>query len=118
MFKKKKKENRNFARADFYQASYFKVEDEGKDAPINECWFNNISLGGVAIEADKNRLEKDKKIKVLYKIGTIYRNDLLSIRFGRKLMSRFRFGCQFVDEDDARDNLIKKYIEEKLEKES
>jgi hypothetical protein len=111
IFSKKPKNNRNFARAEFYQPSYFIVENDEKSA-ANECWFNNISMGGLAFESERENLE-NSVVNILYKIGPQLRKDRLQVRFSRKLMSRWRYGCQFVNPDEQRNTIIAGYVEQR-----
>ncbi len=111
IFGKKSKNNRVYPRADFYQPSYFIVDNNANTA-TTECWFNNISIGGMAFESEQAGLE-DTMVNILYKIGPHMRKDRLAIRFARKLMTRWRYGCQFTDADPHRNELIGRYIEQK-----
>jgi hypothetical protein len=112
IFSKKSKNSREFPRASFYQPSYFIVENDESPA-ANECWFNNISLGGLAFESERDNLA-DSVINVLYKIGPQMRKDRLQVKFAQKLMTKWRYGCQFVGSDDQRNTIIAHYIEKKL----
>ena len=111
IFSKKSKNNRAYPRADFFQPSYFMVDSE-INTSTSECWFNNISQGGLAFESEKDGLE-NAVINILYKIGTQMRKDRLAVRFARKLMTRWRYGCQFLDPDPQRNELIGHYIDQK-----
>ncbi|HQF10257.1 MAG TPA: PilZ domain-containing protein [Spirochaetota bacterium] len=112
IFSKKQKNNRAFPRADFYQPSYFIVENDENPA-ANECWFNNISVGGLAFESERDNLDS-ATINILYKIGPQMRKDKLQVMFSRKLMTKWRYGCQFVQNDDQRNSIIAQYVEKKL----
>jgi hypothetical protein len=112
IFGKKSKNNRKYPRAAFYQPSYFIVENDDSPA-ANECWFNNISLGGMAFESERNNLT-DSVINVLYKIGPQMRKDRLQVIFAHKLMTKWRYGCQFLSSDEQRNTIIAHYIEKKL----
>lgn len=109
--KKSSKNNRIYPRADFYQPSYF-IVDSNVNMATTECWFNNISLGGIAFESEKAGLE-DAVVNILYKIGPHMRKDRLAVRFAQKLMTKWRYGCQFTDPDPQRNDLIGRYIEQK-----
>lgn len=112
IFNKKPKNNRTSQRADFYQPSYFIVENDASPA-ANECWFNNISVGGLAFESERDNLDK-AVINILYKIGPQMRKDKLQVMFSRKLMSKWRYGCQFMQPDEQRNTIIAQYVEKKL----
>lgn len=112
IFGKRSKNNRKHPRAAFYQPSYFIVENDDSPA-ANECWFNNISLGGMAFESERNNLT-DSVINVLYKIGPQMRKDRLQVIFAHKLMTKWRYGCQFLSSDEQRSTIIAHYIEKKL----
>lgn len=112
--KKSSKNDRVYPRADFFQPSYF-VVDSSADSSTNECWFNNISVGGMAFESEQSDL-KNAVINILYKIGPHMRKDRLTVRFAKKLMTRWRYGCQFTDPDPQRNELIAHYIELKQDK--
>lgn len=112
IFRKKHKNNRTYPRAAFYQPSYFIVENDDR-SNANECWFNNISVGGMAFESERDNLD-DSVVNVLYKIGPQMRKDKLQVKFSQKLMTRWRYGCQFLSPDDNRNVIISKYIEQKL----
>jgi hypothetical protein len=111
IFGKKSRNNRAYQRADFYQPSYFLVDSSANTA-TTECWFNNISLGGMAFESEQGGLD-DAVVNILYKIGPHMRKDRLAVRFARKLMTKWRYGCQFTDPDPQRNQLIAQYIEQK-----
>lgn len=115
MFFRKNRENRSYERIDFFQSSYFLVEGEPQEQATNECWFTNISLGGVAFQAALEPQNADTTIRVLYRLGQHYRNDSMQVRFVRKLMSQWQYGCQFVDDDEARTDQIAEYIRKKKE---
>jgi hypothetical protein len=112
IFSKKQKNNREHPRADFYQPSYFIVENDESPA-ANECWFNNISVGGLAFESERDNLDQ-ATINILYKIGPQMRKDKLQVMFSRKLMTKWRYGCQFVQSDDQRNTIIAQYVDKKL----
>ena len=112
LFNKKSKNNRMYPRVDFFQPSYFIVENE-ENSPTNECWFTNISLGGLAFESDRDNLN-ESVVNILYKIGPQLRKDRLQIRFTRKLMSKWRYGCQFISPDERRNELISQFVVQKL----
>ncbi|MBN2160570.1 MAG: PilZ domain-containing protein [Spirochaetes bacterium] len=112
IFSKNPKNNRAYPRADFYQPSYFIVDSDDTIA-ANECWFNNISLGGLAFESERSDLNK-AVINVLYKIGPQLRKDRLLVKFSRKLMSRWRYGCQFMSTDEQRNTIIARYVDQKI----
>ncbi len=114
LFNKKPANNRAYPRVDFFQPSYFIVENDAVPS-ANDCWFNNISLGGLSFESEKNDLDK-AVVSVLYKIGALMRKDMLQVRFSRKLMTKWRYGCQFLLPDEQRNELIEKYVEQKTEK--
>jgi hypothetical protein len=114
LFGKKTKNNRVFPRAEFYQPSYFIVENEDNRA-ATECWFNNISLGGLAFESERDNLS-DSMINILYKIGPQLRKDKLQVKFSKKLMTKWRYGCQFVNVDEQRNSIIAGYVDQKIMK--
>ena len=114
MLFKKPENKRQFPRADFFQASYFMIP--GTDMPATmECWCNNISEGGISFDCDRNDLG-DNVIRVLYKIGSLYRKDDLKIRHASRLLSRWQYGCEFISADDQRDAVIGSYVGAKLER--
>jgi|WetSurMetagenome_2_1015567.scaffolds.fasta_scaffold1710579_1 hypothetical protein len=100
---------RKHDRIDFYQSSFFRLENGTEKT--NECWFNNISLGGICFDSENSDLEIGEFVKVLYKIETKIRHDQGVVRFKSKALNNWRYGCEFVDQDEQRSELIKKYIE-------
>lgn len=114
MLFKKPENKREYARADFFQASYFMIPGTDKPATV-ECWCNNISEGGISFETDRNDLD-DNTIRVLYKIGSLYRKDDLKIKHAARLLSRWRYGCEFLSTDDHRNAVIANYVGNKLER--
>lgn len=112
IFSKNPRNNRAYPRADFYQPSYF-IVDSDEAIAANECWFNNISLGGLAFESERDDLN-NTVINVLYKIGPQLRKDRLQVKFSRKLMARWRYGCQFVSTDEQRNSIIARYVDQKI----
>ncbi len=107
--KSKKQEERKYERIEFYQSSYYRFNK--KDEKTYECWFNNISLGGMCIDTDNGNVKLDEVIKVLYKIETKIRYDECKVRYMTKALNNWRYGCEFVREDPQRDELIKRYID-------
>ena len=112
LFGKKQKNMRVYPRVDFFQSSYYLIENEGKTG-TNECWFYNISMGGIGFESDKADLI-NAIITIIYKIGSQYRKDRLKIKYSTRLISKWRYGCQFMNADDQRNRLISYYIGERV----
>lgn len=113
--KKKSEKNlvdRQSERIEFYQSSYYKVED-GKELTY-ECWFNNISMGGLCLDTNNEGLKNDDIVRTLYKIGFKIRNDTCKICYKSKALNNWRYGCRFTDSDPQRDELIKQYIMEHM----
>jgi hypothetical protein len=109
IFGKKQQNNRAYPRADFFQPSFFIVEDD-TNQKATECWCNNISVGGLAFESERGNLN-DAMVRILYKIGNQTRKDSMQVRFSHRLMSRFRYGCQFTSPDPKRNDLISRYVD-------
>ncbi len=113
LFKKQRIENRAYPRVDFFQPSFFMVENDAVPS-ATDCWFNNISLGGLSIESDRERLD-EAEISVLYRIGRQMRKDRLRVKFSKKLMTKWRYGCQFMLPDEQRSSLIEEYVTKKID---
>lgn len=113
LFKKQRVENRAYPRVDFFQPSFFMVENDAVPS-ATDCWFNNISLGGLSLESDRERLD-EAEISVLYRIGRQMRKDRLQVRFSKKLMTKWRYGCQFMLPDEQRSSLIEEYVTKKID---
>jgi hypothetical protein len=109
VFGKKNWEKRRDPRADCFQSSYFVVENETRPG-TNECWINNVSVGGIGLESDRNDLQ-NRVIKTLYKIGSHLRQDHLRIKYAARLLSKWRYGCQFIAPDEQRTQIITSYID-------
>ncbi|MBN1534707.1 MAG: PilZ domain-containing protein [Spirochaetes bacterium] len=105
----KRSEERKHERIDFYQSSFFRTENGTEKT--NECWFNNISMGGICFDTENSDLEVGESIKALYKIETKIRHDQCVIRFKSKALNNWRYGCEFTAADQQRSELIKRYIE-------
>jgi hypothetical protein len=112
LFGKKQKNIRAYPRVDFFQSSYYLIENEGPSG-TNECWFYNISLGGIGFESEKTDLI-NAIITIVYKIGSQYRKDRLKIKYSTRLISKWRYGCQFINDDDQRNKLISYYIGQRV----
>lgn len=116
MFFKSKKEKtedtekRKDPRAGFYQASYFLPASSTEDSAMHECWFSNISEGGIAIETKENLLQDGDEIRILYKIGSKLRNDTLKVLSSRSRFNRFIYGCAFSESDEERNVMISEYF--------
>ncbi len=95
-------------RTDFFQQSYFVIDNNDQQG-TNECWCYNISIGGLGIESAKNNLA-NAIITVIYKLGSQYRKDRLRIKYSTRLISKYRYGCQFVNDDEHRNKLIAYFI--------
>jgi hypothetical protein len=104
-----KSEERKHERIDFYQSSFFRSEN-GTEKTY-ECWFNNISMGGLCFDTENSELGVGEALKVLYKIETKIRHDQCVIRYKSKALNNWRYGCEFTGQDQQRSELIKKYIE-------
>jgi hypothetical protein len=111
IFGKKSKNNRIYPRADFFQSSYFMVDNNANRATA-ECWCNNISLGGISFDSEQAGLDS-AVVNILYKIGPHMRKDRLAVRFAKKFMTQWRYGGQFTDPDPQRSELIGRYVEQK-----
>ncbi len=111
LFRKKEKNMRAHPRMDFFQPSYFIIDSDGQQG-TNECWFYNISIGGIGIESGKDNLA-NTTITVIYKLGSQYRKDRLQIKYSNRFFSKWRYGCQFLSDDDNRDKLISYFITQK-----
>jgi hypothetical protein len=112
----KKNNSRVHPRADFFQKAYFIVEGTSHSV-THECWFFNISLGGMGLESDRTDL-KNAIIDVLYTINTQFRKDRLLIKYSIKGISKWRYGGQFLNDDDARSTLISHFIEKRLKRDA
>lgn len=110
-FWKKQKDTRAYPRVDFFQSTYFIVENENQPV-TSECWFYDISVGGIGFESEKDNLDK-ATVDVVYKIGSQYRKDRLSIQYTNRLISKWRYGCKFLSQDENRNKLISYYIEKR-----
>ncbi len=116
MFKKKKNKDaakvneRKHPRYDFFQQAYYRIVEEN-DTDAEECWVNNISLGGLCIEIGNNILTEGDIIKVVYKVITSFRKDELRVMYIKKVINNWRYGCLFIQADEKRDAIITKYIE-------
>lgn len=106
-----RKNSRVYPRSDFFQKAYFIVEDDAHPV-THDCWFFNISLGGIGLECDRDNLV-NATINVVYKVGTQLRKDRLQIKYSIKCISKWRYGGQFLHEDNARNTLISHFIEKK-----
>jgi hypothetical protein len=106
IFKKKQedkqKERREFKRIDFIQSSYFKTTGKSE---INECWFNNISAGGISIDIDFD-LPAGNEILVIYKIGSKIMKDPVMIKHKSRILNNWRCGCSFLNKDEERMYII------------
>lgn len=100
-------EKRSVPRTGFFQSSYFLPVTDNSDT--FECWFKDISQGGVSFQTRTDRLKEGDEIKILYKIGTKLRNDKMSIRSARKVYDNYRYGCAFIDPDEGRSFIINEY---------
>lgn len=114
-FKSRKKkdsdlEKRVDQRASFFQSSYFLPVNQGGAADTFECWFSNISEGGLAFETRAEKLHEGDEIKVLYKLGTQLRNDNLKIQFASRVLDKYRYGCAFMESDENRKLMINQYF--------
>lgn len=105
-----KSEKRREPRASFYQSSYFLPVSMSDNVETFECWFNNISEGGLAFETSLDRMKEGDEVKVLYKIGTKYRNDKMKIQFACRKLDNYKYGCAFVDMDENRKMMIEEYL--------
>ncbi|HPS58190.1 MAG TPA: PilZ domain-containing protein [Spirochaetota bacterium] len=105
-----KTEKRKGPRAGFYQASYFLPANAEGESSTNECWFSNISEGGIAFETKENNLKEGDEIKILYKIGAKLRNDALKVLTSRTRYNKFLYGCAFIDSDENRNVMINEYV--------
>jgi len=117
-FKKKNDkglEKRKEPRVRFYQASYFLPVSQSEESGTFECWFNNISEGGLSFETNLSKMKEGDEVKVLYKIGTKYRNDNLKIQFASRSLDKYKYGCAFVDSDENRKMMIDEYFKMKSE---
>lgn len=103
-------EKRKGPRAGLYQATYFLPANSTEDANMHECWFSNISEGGLAFETKENNLKEGDEIKILYKIGVKMRNDVLKVLTARKSYNKFLYGCAFIDADENRNVMINEYV--------
>ncbi|MCU0849304.1 MAG: PilZ domain-containing protein [Spirochaetes bacterium] len=101
---------RQHKRVDFFQSSYYLVMAENRAPASSECWFTNISAGGLSFDTKKTDITEGDEVKVLYKIGTKFRNDRLNVRFIRKSLDSFKCGCEFIEPDTERSDLIKNMI--------
>jgi hypothetical protein len=116
VFKKKKNKDtlkvdeRKYPRYDFFQHAYYRIVEEN-DTDAEECWVNNISLGGLCIEIGSNILSEGDTIKVVYKVITSFRKDELKVMYMKKVINNWRYGCLFIHDDEKRDRIIAKYIE-------
>lgn len=100
-------EVRKFERIEFFQSSFYTENDA-----THECWFNNISLGGLCFDTHNADLDINEIIKILYKVGIKIRNDSCKICYKTRALNNWRYGCEFVEKDEQRDALIKKYVTE------
>ena len=116
MFFKSKKEKdvtaekRKGPRAGLYQATYFLPANSTEDANMHECWFSNISEGGIAFETKEDNLKAGDEIKILYKIGAKMRNDVLKVLTARTRYNKFFYGCAFIYSDENRNVMINEYV--------
>lgn len=115
IFKKKNKtENdtnkRNSPRKEFFQSTYCKRSCGENDDTVISCFMNNISAGGICFELTESELEEGDIVGILYKIGNSLMNDEIQIKYSKKRLNVYRFGCQFIDNDDRRTKIISNYI--------
>lgn len=106
-------EKRKFERVDFMQATYFMIAQGASgtgDAPALDCWFNNISIGGLSIDIHDDTLALGDEIVVLYKLGSKLRRDRVVVRFIQRILNNYRCGCLYIDEDQDRTAIIQEYV--------
>jgi len=106
----KDKERRLNRRAEFFQSSYFLPLNEDAVAKSIDCWFNNISQGGMAVETVYGDVKNGDELIVLFKIGTQIRKETLKVQNISKVPGKYRYGCAFTDPDEQRKNIIEGYI--------
>ena len=114
-FKSKKKEEektekRKNPRTELYQASYYLPSAPEGDSATHECWFQNISEGGIAFETNENLLKAGDEVKIIYRIGVRVRDDSMKVLSARKSLNRFLFGCEFLSSDESRSEMIRKFF--------
>jgi len=100
-------EARKFERIEFFQSSFYTDKEI-----THECWFNNISLGGLCFDTNSGDLSLEDTIKILYKIGIKIRNDMCVLRYKTKALNNWRYGCEFITPDEQRDEMIRMYVQE------
>lgn len=103
-------ERRRNKRASFFQSSYFLQINTTGGSGTSECWFNNISEGGLAFETRHSILKEGDEIKVLYKLGAQLRNDSLRIQSATKVFDKYRYSCTFINSDENRKLMIEEYF--------
>ncbi len=105
-------EKRAHGRVDLFIPTYCTLYNGTKRTPLYECWINNISEGGMALKI-KDRDLKDcdcDRLNVIYRIGSQQRNDRLYIRHMDKVLTDWKLGCQFIEEDHQRDRGITEFF--------
>ena len=107
-------QRRQFERIDFIQASYFTEADSGSGENAHDCWFNNISVGGMSFDIREESLREGDVIIVLYKLGTKIMRDRVLVQYARRVLNNWRCGCTFLDSDGKRDDFIIDYIEQNM----
>lgn len=105
-------DKREFERIDFVQSTYFKVLEDKTGSSVDECFINNISIGGISFDIKTDSLKKDDEVMVVYKIRKEVRRDRLVVRHIRKVFNNHRCGCQFIEQNKERNEIIKNYIKE------
>ncbi len=116
IFKKKKKNeaektgnSRKFPRARFYQNTYCMMTNS-QELETFPCLFHNISEGGICFETDNQLPPEENTVKVLYKLGKKFRDDMVAVRHYERILNTWRYGCEFLSSDEGRSGLINEVI--------
>ncbi len=116
LFRKKKEtsgktdNSRKYPRARFYQNTYCMTADSEKQDTFS-CLFHNISEGGVCFETDSQLPPEANRVKVLYKLGRSFRDDIVAVRHTNRVLNTWRYGCEFTDTDTGRSGLISQVVD-------
>jgi len=105
-------EKRAHGRVDLFIPTYCTLYNDARRTHLYECWINNISEGGMALKI-KDRDLKDfdcDRLNVIYRIGTHQRNDRLYIRHMDKVLTDWKLGCQFIEDDHRRARVITEFF--------
>ena len=102
--------NRLHERVEFIQATYFKAQSGEPNSNVEECYLNNISIGGLSFDSKNESLKEGDKIFIMYTVGSEVRKDELVIKHAKRVFNNWRCGCEFSDSDIIRNDIIKEYI--------